>query len=164
MLIRNWMKSPVYTVKPFDSVAHARVLLAEHRFNQLPVIRDQKLVGIVTDRDLRDAPEMMALSSLKTGDKKSPSLPDPAEIRVEDVMSSNPMTLCGDDTIEQAAQIMVRERIGSLPIVEQSLLVAILTRSDVLRAFLSTPRAHKTEGSHRVRASKKSKLPGDATF
>ena len=74
MLIRNWMKSPVYTVKLHDSVAHARVLLAQHRFNQLPVIREQNLMGIVTDRDLRDAPEMIALASLETGENKQPSL------------------------------------------------------------------------------------------
>ena len=162
MLIRNWMKSPVYTVKPYDSVAHARVLLAEHRFNQLPVVRGRNLVGIVTDRDLRDAPEMVALSSLETGDKKQPSLPDPAEIRVEQVMTSNPVTLSGEDTIEQAARIMVRERIGSVPIVEQNHLVAILTRTDVLQAFLSASRTQKTGGSHDVAASRKSRPPRDS--
>jgi CBS domain-containing protein len=49
------MKFVVHTVKPHDSVAHARALLEEHRINQLPVLFDNHLVGIVTDRDLRDA-------------------------------------------------------------------------------------------------------------
>jgi acetoin utilization protein AcuB len=148
------MKVPVHTVKPSDSVANARVLLAQHRFNQVPVIREQKLVGIVTDRDLRDAPELVALSSLKTGENKQPVLPDPAEIRIEQIMTSNLLTLSADDTIEQAARMMVKERIGSVPIVEKkSHLVAILTRTDVLQAFLSPSRVRKTEGSRHERTS-----------
>ena len=55
MEVRNWMAYPVRAVKPLDSIQHARELLVTHRVNQLPVIVDDRLVGIVTDRDLRDA-------------------------------------------------------------------------------------------------------------
>ena len=133
------MKLPVRTVKPHDSVAQARALLAEHRINQLPVVQDQKLVGIVTDRDLRDAPETFAISSRSTGTDTPAILPNPGEIYVEDVMTVGLVTLSPDDTVEQAAQLMVNDRIGSIPIVEENRLVAMLTRTDVLRAFLSLP-------------------------
>jgi len=133
------MKLPVHTVKPHDSVVKARALLAEHRINQLPVVQDEKLVGIVTDRDLRDAPETFAISSQPVGTDTPAVLPNPAEIYVEDVMTVSLVTLSPDDTVEQAAQSMVNDRIGSIPIVEEKRLVAMLTRTDVLRAFLSLP-------------------------
>src|SRR5262249_34689279 len=55
MRVDGSMKRPVLTVKPRDSIAHARAIMEEHRVNQLPVVVDDRLVGIVTDRDLRDA-------------------------------------------------------------------------------------------------------------
>src|SRR3990172_12459168 len=55
MRIAAWMKHPVVTVKPHDSAQHAREVMEKHRINQLPVVIDDRLVGIVTDRDLRDA-------------------------------------------------------------------------------------------------------------
>ena len=55
MKIAAWMKRALISVKPEDSVLRARELLERHRINQLPVLLDGTLVGIVTDRDLRDA-------------------------------------------------------------------------------------------------------------
>src|SRR5262249_18621987 len=128
------MKSPVHAVKPHDSVAHARTLLAEHRINQVPVVRDDKLVGIVTDRDLRDAPETEAIAAAAMAENKPALLPDPAEIRVEEIMTSTVVALSPEDTVERAAELMVNDRIGGIPIVEEGRLVAILTRTDVLLA------------------------------
>jgi len=54
MRIEPWMKRPVVTIKPQDSALHARETMEKHRINQLPVVTDGDLVGIVTDRDLRD--------------------------------------------------------------------------------------------------------------
>jgi acetoin utilization protein AcuB len=151
LLIRDWLKSPLYTVKPRDSVAHARALLAEYRINQLPVVRDQRLIGLVTDRDLRDAPETVAVALAITGKGSESVLPDPAEIHVEDVMTANVLTLGPEDTVERAAEVMIAERIGSLPIVEKRRLVGILTRSDVLRAFLSLSAGRETGEKRRER-------------
>ena len=49
----RWMTRRVQTVKPRDSVAHALAILKKHRFNQAPVIDNRKIIGIITDRDLR---------------------------------------------------------------------------------------------------------------
>ena len=54
MSLAAWMKPALITVKPRDSARHARELMERHRINQLPVVVDDRLVGIVTDRDLRD--------------------------------------------------------------------------------------------------------------
>jgi acetoin utilization protein AcuB len=152
------MKFPVHIVKPHDSVAHAREILANYRINQLPVVRDEKLVGIVTDRDLRDAPEAFAISSQPIGADAPVILPNPSEITVESVMTVSLVTLSPEDTVERAAQLMILDHIGGVPIVEKDRLIAILTRTDVLQAFLSSRRrynkASRREPSEQKRGRK----------
>jgi acetoin utilization protein AcuB len=135
MRIEAWMKHPVITVKPHDSARHAREVMEKHRINQLPVVIDDRLVGIITDRDLRDAfPSIFdSAESLTRRARKSGA--DPATIPVEDVMTSTVLTLAPAATVEDAARLMRRERIGALPIVDGTRLVGILSRSDVLDAF-----------------------------
>ena len=55
LLVRDWMRAHPLAVRPKDSIARARAICEEHRINQLPVLADRALVGIITDRDLRDA-------------------------------------------------------------------------------------------------------------
>jgi acetoin utilization protein AcuB len=143
MRIEAWMKHPVHVVKPRDSVRHAREVLERHRINQLPVVVDGRLVGILTDRDLRDAfPSVFDAAPVRA--PKRPPAVDPADIAVEHVMTANTLTLGPKDTLLEAARLMRRERIGAVPIVEASRLVGILTRSDLLDAFveLVTSAAH----------------------
>jgi acetoin utilization protein AcuB len=130
--IDKWMSHPPESVKPLDSIRHAREIMETRRINQLPVIVRKQLVGLVTDRDLRDAfPSVFADSNT------AKAAPDPARISVEQVMTSNAVTLAPDDNIEHAARLMLQERFGSIPIVDGEQLVGILTRSDILRAFVA---------------------------
>ena len=134
MRIGAWMKDPVITVKPHDSVLHARELLERHRINQLPVTVDGHLVGIVTDRDLRDAfPSVFQM--IRPGKKRALNT-DPGAVPVEDVMSRTVVTLGPQALVADAARTMRRERIGAVPVVEAGRLVGILTRSDVLDALV----------------------------
>lgn len=135
MRIEPWMKHPVVCVKPRDSAAHARALMAQHRINQLPVVADGRLVGIVTDRDVRDA----FPSVFETAAGSGPSA-DPATITVEELMAPGVLTLAPDDQIADAARIMRRERIGAIPIVARGHLLGMLTRSDLLDAFVELSR------------------------
>jgi len=132
----RWMSLKLHTVKPLDSVAHARALLEEHRINQLPVFTNDKLIGIVTDRDLRDAVNTVATSARVAGmGDQAPETPD--QISIESVMSANVITLSPHSTLVTAAELMRRERIGSVPIVEEDSLAGIITRSDILEAFVA---------------------------
>jgi acetoin utilization protein AcuB len=135
VLIEQWMKFVVHTVKPLDSVAHARAILEEHRINQLPVVVKGHLVGIVTDRDLRDAPRAAQIASTDAGDKDTAAKTS-EQIPVEAVMTTNVLTLKPKDSLAQAASLMRQERIGAIPIVENGVLRGIITRSDILDAFL----------------------------
>jgi acetoin utilization protein AcuB len=136
MKVRNWMKHPVHSVKLKDTAQHARALLEEHRINQLPVVIDGKLAGIITDRDLRDAFPSVFDSASAAG-KRSHSGPDPAQIYVGSVMTENVFVAAPGDHICDAARVMRKERIGALPVIDNGRLVGILTRSDLLDALVS---------------------------
>jgi len=131
------MKHPVRTVRPRDTAQHARDLMEQHRVNQLPVLHADKVVGIVTDRDLRDA----FPSALEAGifefapHRKPPAGADPDKIVVEDLMTHDVLTLSPDDSLADAARLMRRERIGAVPVVEHGHVVGILARSDLLEAL-----------------------------
>jgi acetoin utilization protein AcuB len=126
------MKHPVLTVKPGDSVRHARELLERHRVNQLPVAIDDRLVGMVTDRDLRDVFPSV-LDGPRHPDPRSRT--DPSAVPVRDIMSASVLTLGPNAPVAAAARLMRHERIGAIPISEDGRLVGILTRSDILDAF-----------------------------
>lgn len=136
MKIKDWMNSPVQTVKPRDTVAHARTLLERFRINQLAVVRDGILTGIVTDRDLRNAaPSAAEQAAADLGE--IPRVIDPATIPVESVMTEQVFSLGPEDTLEDAVRIMRRERFGAIPVADQNRhLLGILTRSDILDAFM----------------------------
>ena len=139
MSCARWMTSHLHTIKPRDSVARARALLEEHRINQLPVMKDRVLVGIVTDRDLRDAVNTVGTSGHLVGTDE-PIHQTAEAIPVETVMTHHVITLAPHSTIVTAAELMRRERIGSVPIVDGHSLVGIVTRADILQAFVSLSR------------------------
>jgi len=140
--IRDWMQHPVHHVKPLDSIAHARAVLEEHRVNQLPVLVDGRLVGILTDRDLRDAfPSVFDTGMMNPGSRREPSRA-PDDIRVREVMTENVLTLPPDAPLIDAARLMRRQRMGSIPVVEKDRVVGILTRSDLLDAFIAALDPH----------------------
>jgi acetoin utilization protein AcuB len=136
MEIAAWMKHPVVTVKPHDSAQHAREVMEKHRINLLPVVLDGRLVGIVTDRDLRDAFPSVFESAPSFRRPRVQRRTDPAMIPVEDVMTRDVLSLAPGAFVADAARLMRRERIGAIPVVDGERLVGMLTRSDVLDAFV----------------------------
>ena len=135
MKIEAWMKHPVVTAKPRDSVHHAREVMERHRINQLPVVVNDHVVGIVSDRDLRDA-FPSAFESAEARARHRRAAVDPTSIPVEDVMTRDVLTLAPGAFVVDAARIMRRQRIGAIPVVDGARLVGIITRSDVLDAFV----------------------------
>jgi acetoin utilization protein AcuB len=132
--VREWMTSPIVSIKPRDTILRARELMEKQRINQLPVVVRGRLVGIITDRDLRDAfPSILNILGRRRRSRRRPSA-SAGEIPVEEVMTRNVLTLPPDGTIDHAAQLIRRERIGAVPIVEKGKVVGILTRSNLLDA------------------------------
>lgn len=126
------MTKPVTTVAIVDSIGHARRIMAEHRINQLPVLDNGKVVGIVTDRDLRDAyPTSLVIDRSKEIDEFADTY------TVEEVMSHNVITVRPTAPLATAVKLLRRHRIGALPVVERGKLVGIITRSNILDFVLS---------------------------
>src|SRR5690554_2697401 len=106
--------------------------LREGGYRRLPVTRDGVLVGIVTDRDLKEATPSRAttLSIYELNYLLS-------KLKVKDVMRTPVITVRSDDTIEQAALLMEEHRVSGLPVLDGSDLVGILTITDLMRALVS---------------------------
>jgi acetoin utilization protein AcuB len=132
MLVRQRMTKSLITLKPEDSLQHAHDRLQKYRINQLPVVRDGKLVGIITDRDVRDA-YPSSLRHIRAEDVQ-----EFADVHtVEQVMTHEVITIGPEATLREAAFRLRQSRLGALPVVENGKLVGIITRSDLLDAVLA---------------------------
>jgi acetoin utilization protein AcuB len=132
MYVKEWMTTSLITLKPQDSLQHAHDRLQKYRINQLPVVRDGKLVGIITDRDVRDA-YPSSLRHIRVQDVQ-----EFAEVHtVEQVMTDKVVTISPEATLREAALCLRQSRLGALPVVEDGKLVGIITRSDLLDAVLA---------------------------
>lgn len=118
MLVGKRMTRNPITVSPSDTVATARGKMQAGNFRRLPVVENGKLVGLVTDRDLR----------------QHVGLED--RIKITAAMTEALITVTPATTLESAAQLLLKRKIGGLPVVENGKLVGIITTSDVLTAFL----------------------------
>jgi len=135
MRISDWMKGPVHVVGPREPLRHVRALLVQHRINQLPVVEAGRLVGIIAERDLRIAfPDLGELADIG---EEHEGVPNPAHVPVETVMTRDVVVLHPRDTVEEAARLMRTRRISAIPIVEGDHVVGMLTRGDVIDAFLA---------------------------
>ncbi len=130
--VADWMTETVLAVEIYDSISVARQLMAKHRVNQLPVLDHDRLMGIVTDRDIRDAyPTSMLIGRTKEIDKFAESY------TVEEVMTHDVFTVEPETPLATAVALLRHHRIGSLPVVKEKQLVGIITRSDILDFVLS---------------------------
>lgn len=129
--VADWMTTKVLAVETFDSIAIARQLMAKHRVNQLPVLDNDNLVGLVTDRDIRDAyPTSLMINRTKEIDRFAD------RVSVEEVMTHDVFVVCPETPLITAVSLLRRHRIGSLPVLKNKNLVGIITRSDILNFVL----------------------------
>lgn len=132
MLIKDWMTKDPMTVTEDTSMIKAIHIMKEHRFRRLPVLSQGRLVGLVTDRDLKEASPSKA-TTLDVHELYYLL----AELQVKEIMTRNPISVSEGDTVEHAAQIMLENTISGLPVVEASgKVVGIITQSDIFRAFM----------------------------
>ncbi len=132
MLVKDWMTNDPVTITDETSMMKAIHLMKQNRFRRLPVLHENRLVGIVTDRDLKEASPSKA-TTLDVHELYYLL----AELQVKDIMTRDPLTVKSDDTVEHAAQLMLENTISGLPVLDdQGRLKGILTQSDVFRAFM----------------------------
>jgi acetoin utilization protein AcuB len=133
MLVKNWMSQKVVTIDANDSMTHAIKLLKEYNIRMLPVTKKEKLVGILTDRDLKRASASDA-TSLDIHEL----LYLMSKIKIEDIMSKDPITVPPNFTVEETAEVLLNNRISGVPVVDhRENIVGIITQSDIFRVLIS---------------------------
>lgn len=130
MQIRDYMNPSPITVTPETSVADARDLLRQHGIRHLLVVEDERLVGIITDRDIR-----LVLPSPATSLSVWEINYLLAKLTVEEVMTRSVITIGPDRRIAEAVRLLLEHKIGALPVTAGGRVVGIITETDLLRAF-----------------------------
>jgi len=140
MRVRTRMTAPALVVGPDAPAWEALGLMRRHRIRRLPVVDGDALVGIITWTDVvRMHPPAV------DGPQRTPSLS--VGVLVKHLMAGAPITVDPEATIEQAAVLMRRHKIGGLPVVEGGRLVGVITESDLFETFTEMLEA----GPHEVK-------------
>jgi acetoin utilization protein AcuB len=133
MLVKGWMTSDVMTIDEDTSMMKASQIMKENNVRRLPVMHKGKLVGMVTDRDIKEASPSKA-TTLDVHELYYLL----SELKVKDIMSKNIISIGPEDTVEKAAVIMLEHRISGLPVVnEKGKLVGIITQGDIFKVLVS---------------------------
>ena len=129
--VRECMISNVETLGPESTMEEAVQLEMRRKIRHIPVLEDGKLVGILTDRDLK-----RAMPSLLTGNDREVHERVLKGTLVSQLMTKSPTTVAPDLPLRDAVRILVEKKFGALPVVEGGRLVGIITEIDLLRAYL----------------------------
>ncbi len=122
MFIDDYMTTNPITIHVDAPLDQARTLLTRHGFHHLPVLDEaERLVGIITDRDVRSATGVQTAMS--------------ENLVVAEVMTADPLTISPAATLDEALAVFCTNRFGALPVVQHKRLVGIVTTHDMLRAF-----------------------------
>ncbi|MCO5386223.1 MAG: CBS domain-containing protein [Desulfosporosinus sp.] len=131
MYVRQFMTAQVFTVTPEKTIADTMALMREKKISRMPVVEKGKLVGLVTDGDLREVSPSpattLSIFELNYLIAKTPI----REVAIKKVVTCHP-----DTQIEDAALLMRDHKIGGLPVVDGGKVVGIITGSDIMDAFL----------------------------
>lgn len=131
MLVRHRMTANPITISPQDHLVTAKEKMTAGRFRRLPVIQNDVLVGVLTDRDI--------LRFVGAEERT----------RVDGAMTEAPLTTSPATPVEEAVHLMLKHQVSGLPVVDQGKVVGIVTTSDIMQAFLEVSGA-ATQGSIRV--------------
>jgi acetoin utilization protein AcuB len=132
MLVKYWMKKDVVTVDVGDSMHNAINLMKQHKIAILPVTKKGRLVGVVSDRDIKRA---------SASDATSLDIHELiyllSQIKIGDIMTKDPITVPPDYTIEETASILLIHNISGVPVVQDERVVGLITQLDMFRALIS---------------------------
>jgi len=131
MLVRKKMKKDLITITKDDRMTTAKKILREKNIRHLPVVDGKKLIGLVSNMDIRKA-EASPATSLEI--RELHYLLD--KLTVGEIMTRNVITIAPDISVEEATTLLHDNKIGCLPVVEDGNLVGILTENDVMEILI----------------------------
>ncbi len=131
--IRFWMRAPAVTINLAAPLSEALSMMREHEVRRLPVVIDTgELCGIITQGDIRGA-DVLTSAGLDPLDIAEAL----RRVKVYEVMSNDPIAITPETGLREAAMLMIENKIGGLPVVdEQGLVVGIVTESDLFEALV----------------------------
>jgi len=129
--VSDRMTGDAITVQADDPIRVAMDLIDQKQLRRFPVIKDGDLVGIVTDRDLRNT---TASSVVLTEKKYHDFLLD--NVKIESIMSANPRTVSPQSDLKDAARLILEIKVGGLPVLQDGRLVGIITETDLIDTLL----------------------------
>ena len=143
MFVSDWMTRKVFTVSPDDSIAGAAKLAKEKGIKHLPVIYEERLKGILSDRDIKEYVPTKA-TSLDVYELHYLL----ARTKVKEVMKTKVYTTTPDTPIEEAAMLMRDQKIGCLPVIENNKIVGIISDRDIFKVLVDITGVK--HGGHRI--------------
>ncbi len=118
MLVKEAMNPKVVVTKSGVTVKEASQIMSKFRIGSLVILKEEKIVGIITESDIIRKVVAMGLT--------------PSETNIEDIMTKNVVTIDGEKTIEDACSLMVENHIKRLPVMEKENIIGIITTTDLI--------------------------------
>lgn len=152
-LVKEYMKRKVFSVRPTDSIFKAAHILAKHHISGAPVLKNRKVMGIITEADMikfikldvtNSQAEFMAephilsvvlLAMIKDQLGVKKRLERLARVNVKDFMAKNVISIKPEESILEAANILDKNQIERLPVIKNGRMVGIISRCDIIRAL-----------------------------
>ena len=131
MFVSERMSRPVICVSPDEPINEVLAMFRKEHIRRAPVMKDGKLAGIVSERDLLNAAPSSA-TTLNVWELNYLI----SKVKIKDVMSKKVITVDQDTPIEEAARIMADKKIGGLPVLSGEKVVGIITETDLFKVFL----------------------------
>jgi acetoin utilization protein AcuB len=142
MKVKDLMKTKVMTVSPDDRADKVFFMLNFEKIRHLPVVERDRVVGILSDRDLKKVLGSLKLRRTVAG--KGEMIVAIKSRTVRTIMRRGVITTSPNASASEAAAIMANRKIGALPVVHKQKLVGIITTTDILRAFVRVFRGSNT--------------------
>ncbi len=143
MFVSDWMTRKVFTLTPDDYVSDAIRLMREKKVKHIPVVKEGRLKGLVSDRDIKEYTPSKA-TTLDVYELHYLL----AQTKLKDMMKGKPMTVVPDTPVEEAARLMHDHSVGCLPVVKDDRLVGIISDHDIYRILVDITGIR--HGGHRI--------------
>jgi acetoin utilization protein AcuB len=155
MIVEEIMNSDVAYLTPTDSISQAILLMASKKIRHIPIVDHQKhVVGLITDRDIKDA----APSIFRANDNKEDLEKPLFSIMKVNVITGHPL-----DFVEEIAALFYEHKISCMPIIKDQCLVGIVTETDLLHTLVELTGAHQPGSQIEVKVPNKAGMLLDIT-
>jgi len=143
MYVSDWMTKKVFSIEPDDYLSDAIYLMRERGVKHVPVMKGGKLKGIISDRDIKEYSPSKA-TSLDIYELHYIL----AKTRVKEITKTKIFTTTPDTPVEEAAMVMLDNNIGCLPVMDEGMLVGIISDKDIYRVLVDVTGVR--HGGHRI--------------